>query len=227
MNIKKDFRKFAISNTNVRRSVLDSYDKNSIKNMQSPYILEERTLNVTQLDIYSRLFLDRILFFNSSVNAETMSILQAQLLYLDSTEQGKDISIYINSGGGEVYSGLALVDTMNFIKSPVSTLCSGMAASMAAVILSCGEKGKRFILPHSRVMIHQPLGGVNGQASDIEISYKEIEKVKKELYTILSETSGQTYDKVEVDCDRDYWMTSNESIEYGLVDKLISNTNEK
>lgn len=222
MNIKKDFRKFAISNTNVRRSVLDSYDKNSIKNMQSPYILEERTLNVTQLDIYSRLFLDRILFFNSSVNAETMSILQAQLLYLDSTEQGKDISIYINSGGGEVYSGLALVDTMNFIKSPVSTLCSGMAASMAAVILSCGEKGKRFILPHSRVMIHQPLGGVNGQASDIEISYKEIEKVKKELYTILSETSGQTYDKVEVDCDRDYWMTSNESIEYGLVDKLIS-----
>ena len=227
MNIKKDFRKFAISNTNVRRSVLDSYDKNSIKNMQSPYILEERTLNVTQLDIYSRLFLDRILFFNSSVNAETMSILQAQLLYLDSTEQGKDISIYINSGGGEVYSGLALVDTMNFIKSPVSTLCSGMAASMAAVILSCGEKGKRFILPHSRVMIHQPLGGVNGQASDIEISDKEIEKVKKELYTILSETSGQTYDKVEVDCDRDYWMTSNESIEYGLVDKLISNTNEK
>lgn len=227
MNIKKDFRKFAINNTNVRRSVLDSYDKNSIKNMQSPYILEERTLNVTQLDIYSRLFLDRILFFNSSVNAETMSILQAQLLYLDSTEQGKDISIYINSGGGEVYSGLALVDTMNFIKSPVSTLCSGMAASMAAVILSCGEKGKRFILPHSRVMIHQPLGGVNGQASDIEISYKEIEKVKKELYTILSETSGQTYDKVEVDCDRDYWMTSNESIEYGLVDKLISNTNEK
>lgn len=225
MNIKKDFRKFAINNTNVRRSVLDSYDKNSIKNMQSPYILEERTLNVTQLDIYSRLFLDRILFFNSSVNAETMSILQAQLLYLDSTEQGKDISIYINSGGGEVYSGLALVDTMNFIKSPVSTLCSGMAASMAAVILSCGEKGKRFILPHSRVMIHQPLGGVNGQASDIEISYKEIEKVKKELYTILSETSGQTYDKVEVDCDRDYWMTSNESIEYGLVDKLISNTN--
>lgn len=222
MNIKKDFRKFAINNTNVRRSVLDSYDKNSIKNMQSPYILEERTLNVTQLDIYSRLFLDRILFFNSSVNAETMSILQAQLLYLDSTEQGKDISIYINSGGGEVYSGLALVDTMNFIKSPVSTLCSGMAASMAAVILSCGEKGKRFILPHSRVMIHQPLGGVNGQASDIEISYKEIEKVKKELYTILSETSGQTYDKVEVDCDRDYWMTSNESIEYGLVDKLIS-----
>lgn len=227
MNIKKDFRKFAINNTNVRRSVLDSYDNNSIKNMQSPYILEERTLNVTQLDIYSRLFLDRILFFNSSVNAETMSILQAQLLYLDSTEQGKDISIYINSGGGEVYSGLALVDTMNFIKSPVSTLCSGMAASMAAVILSCGEKGKRFILPHSRVMIHQPLGGVNGQASDIEISYKEIEKVKKELYTILSETSGQTYDKVEVDCDRDYWMTSNESIEYGLVDKLISNTNEK
>lgn len=223
-DIKKDFRNFALSNTNVNRGVLDKYEKrvsNLPKDYQSTYILEERQLNVTQLDIYSRLFLDRILFFNSDVNSETMSILQAQLLYLDSAEPGKDISLYINSGGGEVYAGLALIDTMNFITSDISTLCSGMAASMAAVILACGTKDKRFILPHSRVMIHQPLGGASGQASDIEISCKEILKVKKELYEILSEKTGQTFEKVETDCNRDYWLSSQDSIEYGLVDKII------
>ena len=196
-------------------------------NILIPTIYEEEKGRFISADIMSRLNKERIVFLTGEVTDELATIITAQLLYLEAIDSKSDISLYINSPGGSVSAGMAIYDTINFIKCDVSTICIGLAASMGAFLLSGGTKGKRYALPNAEIMIHQPLGGVNGQASDIEISYKEIEKVKKELYTILSETSGQTYDKVEVDCDRDYWMTSNESIEYGLVDKLISNTNEK
>lgn len=187
----------------------------------NPYILEERQLNVTQMDVFSRLMMDRVIFLGTEVNDYTANTLQAQLLYLDSVDPDKDISIYINSPGGSVTAGLAIYDTMQFISSDVATLCSGMAASMAAVLLVAGKEGKRSALKHSRVMIHQPLGGVQGQASDIEIEAREIQKYKKELYNIIAEHSHQPFDKVWQDSDRNYWMTADEAKEYGMIDQIM------
>ena len=184
-------------------------------------IIEERQLNVAQMDVFSRLMMDRIIFLGSQVDDYTANVIQAQLLYLDSSDPGKDVSIYINSPGGSVYAGLGIYDTMQYISSDVSTICTGMAASMAAVLLVAGAKGKRFALRHSRVMIHQPMGGAQGQASDIEITAREIQKLKKELYNIISEHSGQPYEKVEADSDRDYWMTAEEANAYGMIDRVL------
>ena len=186
----------------------------------SPSILEERQLNVTQMDVFSRLMMDRIIFLGTEVNDYTANVIQAQLLYLDSVDSDKDISIYLNTPGGSVYAGLGIYDTMQFVKSRVATICTGMAASMGAVLLVAGEKGMRAALPHSRVMIHQPMGGIQGQASDIEITAKEILKLKDELYQIISDHSGQAMDKIRQDADRDYWMTAAEALEYGMIDKV-------
>lgn len=188
----------------------------------SPSILEERQLNVTQMDVFSRLMMDRIIFLGTEVNDYTANVIQAQLLYLDSVDSDKDISIYLNTPGGSVYAGLGIYDTMQFVKSRVATICTGMAASMGAVLLVAGEKGMRAALPHSRVMIHQPMGGIQGQASDIEITAKEILKLKDELYQIISDHSGQTMDKIRRDADRDYWMTAAEAQDYGMIDKVYS-----
>ena len=188
----------------------------------NPYILEERQLNVTQMDVFSRLMMDRIIFLGTQIDDYTANTLQAQLLYLDSVDPGKDISIYINSPGGSVTAGLGIYDTMQFISSPVATICTGMAASMAAVLLVAGTEGKRSALTHSRVMIHQPLGGVQGQASDIEIEAKEIMKFKNELYKIISEHSHTPFEKVWNDSDRNYWMTAPEAKEYGMIDMVLS-----
>ncbi len=188
----------------------------------SPSILEERQLNVTQMDVFSRLMMDRIIFLGTEVNEYTANVVQAQLLYLDTTDQGKDISLYLNSPGGSVYAGLGIYDTMQFVSSDVATICTGMAASMGAVLLVAGEKGKRAALPHSRVMIHQPMGGIQGQASDIEITAREILKLKEELYQIISDHSGQAMDKIIADADRDYWMTAEEALAYGMIDKVYS-----
>ena len=205
-----DFRKYATKHLGMNSLVLDDVIKSQAGYL-NPYILEERQLNVTQLDVFSRLMMDRY----------TANTLQAQLLYLDSVDPGKDISIYINSPGGSVYAGLGIYDTMQFISSDVATICTGMAASMAAVLLVAGAEGKRSALTHSRVMIHQPMGGAQGQASDIEITAREIQKLKKELYTIIADHSHTPFDKVWADSDRDYWMTAQEAKEYGMVDEVL------
>lgn len=216
-----DFRKFAVKHLGMNGQVFDDVIR-SQANYLNPYILEERQLNVTQLDVFSRLMMDRIIFLGTQIDDYTANTLQAQLLYLDSVDPGKDISIYINSPGGSVYAGLGIYDTMQFISSDVATICTGMAASMAAVLLVAGKEGKRSALTHSRVMIHQPLGGAQGQASDIEITAREILKLKKELYTIIAEHSHTDYEKVEKDSDRDYWMTAEEAVNYGMIDKVLS-----
>lgn len=218
--MKDDFRKYATKHLGINGMVLDDVIRSQAGYL-NPYILEERQLNVTQLDVFSRLMMDRIIFLGTEINDYTANTLQAQLLYLDSVDPGKDISIYINSPGGSVYAGLGIYDTMQYISSDVKTICTGIAASMAAVLLVAGEKGKRFALNHSRVMIHQPMGGAQGQASDIEITAREIQKLKKELYTIISNHSGMPFDKVEKDSDRDYWMTSAEAKEYGMIDDIL------
>lgn len=188
----------------------------------SPSILEERQLNVTQMDVFSRLMMDRIIFLGTEVNDYTANVIQAQLLYLDSVDSDKDIHIYLNTPGGSVYAGLGIYDTMQFVKSRVATICTGMAASMGAVLLVAGEQGMRAALPHSRVMIHQPLGGIQGQASDIEITAREILKLKDELYGIISMHSGAPMEKIRQDADRDYWMTAEEALAYGMIDKVYS-----
>lgn len=217
---RDEFRKYATKHLGMSGLLVDDVLKVQSQYM-NPYILEERQLNVTQMDVFSRLMMDRIIFLGTEINDSTANVLQAQLLYLDSVDSGKDISIYINSPGGSVYAGLGIYDTMQFINSDVSTICTGIAASMAAVLLVAGTEGKRSALPHSRVMIHQPLGGVQGQASDIEITAREIQKLKKELYTIISDHSHQPYDKVWADGDRDFWMTSHEAKEYGMIDRVL------
>ncbi len=216
----KDFRDFATKHLGVNGMVLDDVVKAQAGYL-NPYILEERQLNVTQLDVFSRLMMDRIIFLGTEVNDYTANVLQAQMLYLDSVDNGKDISIYINSPGGSVYAGLGIYDTMQFVRSDVQTICTGMAASMAAVLLVAGKEGKRSALPHSRIMIHQPMGGAQGQASDIEITAREIQKLKKELYTIISSHSHQDFDKVWNDSDRDYWMTASEAKDYGMIDEVL------
>ena len=225
MTLQQDFRKFAMSKSGISSMVLDDVIKSQNQYLNS-YILEERQLNVTQMDVFSRLMMDRIIFLGTPIDDYTANTLQAQLLYLDSTDSGKDISIYINSPGGSVYAGLGIYDTMQYIQSDVSTFCTGMAASMAAVLLVAGAEGKRFGLPHSRVMIHQPMGGAQGQASDIEITAREIQKLKRELYTIIAEHSHTEFDKVWADSDRDYWMTAQEALDYGMIDKIFAPTNK-
>ena len=239
--MNSDFRKYAVGHLGMSGNTVDSYMKavNASTPLASltaqaptadymnPYILEERQLNVTQLDVFSRLMMDRIIFLGTQVTDQSANIIQAQLLYLDSADPGKDINIYINSPGGSVYAGLGIYDTMQYISSDVSTICTGMAASMAAVLLVAGEKGKRLALPHSRVMIHQPMGGIQGQASDIEITAREILKLKEELYRIISSHSGQSFEKVERDSDRDYWMTAKDAEEYGMIDRVLVNPAKK
>ncbi len=188
----------------------------------SPSILEERQLNVTQMDVFSRLMMDRIIFLGTEVNDYTANVIQAQLLYLDSTDSEKDISIYLNTPGGSVYAGLGIYDTMQFIKSDVSTICTGMAASMGAVLLVAGTEGKRAALPHSRIMIHQPMGGAQGQASDMEITVKEILKLKTELYQIIADHSHNSIERITTDSDRDHWMTAQEALEYGMIDRVYT-----
>ena len=219
--MNNDFRKFAVHHLGMNGLALDQYTSQVSDSYISPTIIEERKLNVAQMDVFSRLMMDRIIFLGTQVDDYTANVIQAQLLYLDSSEPGKDVSIYINSPGGSVYAGLGIDDTMQYIQSDVSTICTGMAASMAAVLLVAGAKDKRFALKHSRVMIHQPMGGIQGQASDIEITSREILKLKKELYTIISEHSGQPYDKVYQDSDRDYWMTAQEAVDYGMIDRVL------
>ena len=215
-----DFRRYATGHLGMNGMVLDDVMRAQAQYL-NPYILEERQLNVTQVDVFSRLMMERIIFLGTQVDDYSANTIQAQLLYLDSVDPGKDISIYINSPGGSVTAGLGIYDTMQFISSDVATLCTGMAASMAAVLLVAGKEGKRSALKHSRVMIHQPLGGVQGQASDIEIEAREIQKFKKELYNIISEHSHQPFDKVWNDSDRNYWMTSGEAKEYGMIDEVL------
>lgn len=225
---KNDFRDYAVHHLNMNGLAFDQYaaaNSRSAAGITSSYInptiIEERTLNVAQMDVFSRLMMDRIIFMGTDVNDYTANVIQAQLVYLDSTEPGKDISIYINSPGGSVYAGLGIYDTMQYVSSDVATMCTGMAASMAAVLLVAGQKGKRFALRHSRVMIHQPMGGAQGQASDIEITAREIKKLKAELYNIIADHSGQPFEKVEQDSDRDYWMTSEEALNYGMIDRVL------
>jgi ATP-dependent Clp protease protease subunit len=216
-----DFKKYATMHLGMNGLALDDVVK-AQREYLNPYILEERQMNVTQLDVFSRLMMDRIIFLGTQIDDYTANTLQAQLLYLDTADPGKDISIYINSPGGSVSAGYGIYDTMQFLSSKVATICTGMAASMAAVLLVAGEKGKRSVLKHSRVMIHQPLGGVQGQASDIEITAREILKIKEEIYTIIADHSGQPYEKVLKDGDRDFWMNSEEALAYGMVDQILT-----
>ena len=218
--MKDDFRNYATRHLGINSMVLDDVVKAQAGYL-NPYILEERQLNVTQLDVFSRLMMDRIIFLGTEINDYTANVLQAQMLYLDSVDSGKDISVYLNSPGGSVSAGLGIYDTMQFITSDVQTICTCMAASMAAVLLVAGKEGKRSALPHSRVMIHQPMGGAQGQASDIEITAREIQKLKNELYTIIANHSHQTFDKVWADSDRDYWMTAEEARDYGMIDQVL------
>ena len=217
-----DFLQFAksqgLNTMHVEKVMQDSASYSYI----SPSILEERQLNVTQMDVFSRLMMDRIIFLGTEVNDYTANVIQAQLLYLDSADSSRDISIYLNTPGGSVYAGLGIYDTMQFVRSRVGTICTGMAASMGAILLVAGEKEMRAALPHSRVMIHQPMGGIQGQASDIEITAKEILKLKDELYQIIADHSGQTMDKIRHDADRDYWMTAEEALAYGMIDKVYT-----
>ena len=226
MNMNNDFRKYATKHLGINGLVLDEVMSTQAQYM-NPYILEERQLNVTQMDVFSRLMMDRIIFLGTQIDDYVANTIMAQLLFLEQADPGKDINIYLNSPGGSVTAGLGIYDTMQFITSDVSTICTGMAASMAAVLLVAGAEGKRSALPHSRVMIHQPLGGVQGQASDIEIEAKEIMKFKKELYTIISEHSHTPYDKVWNDSDRNYWMTAEEAKEYGMIDKVLKSMEDK
>jgi ATP-dependent Clp protease protease subunit len=212
----KEFKKFATKHQGISSM---HYDK--LVSSVTPYIIEERQLNVAQMDVFSRLMMDRIIFLGAGIDDYVANVIQAQLLFLESVDNSKDISIYINSPGGGVYAGLGIYDTMQFIKPEVATICTGMAASMGAVLMCAGQKGKRSALPHSRIMIHQPLGGAQGQASDIEITAREILKLKDELYQIISKHSGQTMEKVHSDSDRDYWMKAEEAKKYGMIDEIL------
>ncbi len=222
---KQEFRKYAVKHHRINSIRVDNYisrvEDRLLPGNVTPYIIEERQLNVAQMDVFSRLMMDRIIFMGEAIYDQTANIIQAQLLFLQSTDAKRDIQIYINSPGGSVYAGLGIYDTMQYIQPDVATICTGMAASMAAVLLCAGTTGKRSALPHSRVMIHQPLGGAEGQASDIEITAREIGKLKKELYEIIAKHSGQTYDKVWECSDRDYWMIAEEAKTFGMVDEVL------
>ncbi len=218
--MKSEFEKYAVKDRGI--SSLDLYQYGKVtSSYMNPMIIEERQLNVAQMDVFSRLMMDRIIFLGCPINDEVANIIQAQLLFLDSNGDDTDISIYINSPGGEVYAGLGIYDTMQTIGSDVHTICTGLAASMASVLLAAGKSGKRSALPHSRVMIHQPMGGAQGQASDIEITAREILTLKKELYDILAEHTGKSYKQIVKDADRDYWMTAQDALEYGMIDEIV------
>jgi ATP-dependent Clp protease protease subunit len=216
-----EFKKYAVKHRGISSNTLHSYTSQLPTASMTPYILEERQLNVQAMDVFSRLMMDRIIFLGTGINDQVANIIQAQLLFLESVDAKKDIQIYLNSPGGGVYAGLGIYDTMQYISPDVATICTGMAASMGAVLLCAGAKGKRTALKHSRVMIHQPMGGAEGQAIDMEITVREIIKLKKELYDIISEHSGQPYDRVEKDGDRDYWMIAEEAKAYGMIDEVL------
>jgi ATP-dependent Clp protease protease subunit len=218
---KDEFRKYATMHRGINGNTFDMYSRYNVQNL-TPYILEERQLNVSQMDVFSRLMMDRIIFLGTGIDDQVANIVQAQLLFLQSADAKRDIQIYLNSPGGSVYAGLGIYDTMQFIEPDVATICTGMAASMGAVLMCAGAKGKRSALTHSRVMIHQPLGGAQGQASDIEITAREIQKLKKELYDIIAKHSGKDYETVWKDSDRDYWMTAQEAKDYGMVDEILA-----
>lgn len=218
-DLTKDFRKFALSNTNARASVLDDQIK-GVNNILTPYILEERQLNVATFDVFSRLMYDRIIYFTGVVDDDSCNTAVAQLLYLSSVDE-RDISMYINSPGGSVVDGLGLVDTMNYINCDISTTCIGMAASMGSVLLSNGAKGKRFVLPHSRVMIHQVSSGAQGVLKDLEIELEQTRRCKNDLYEILAKNTNKSFEEIERDCDRNYWLIGKEAVEYGIVDKVL------
>jgi ATP-dependent Clp protease protease subunit len=220
MKIQSEFRKFAVHSMGMSGNTIDSYMKKSVTNL-TPYIIEERPMNVATMDVFSRLMMDRIIFMGEGINDYVANIIQAQLLFLESTDAQRDIQIYVNSPGGSVYAGLGIYDTMQYINPDVATICTGLAASMAAVLLCAGANKKRTALKHSRIMIHQPLGGAEGQASDIEITAREILKLKKELYDIIANHSGKTYEEVEKNSDRDYWMTADEAKSYGMIDEVL------
>jgi ATP-dependent Clp protease, protease subunit len=220
MDNMDDFRKYAINHRGISSISLNKIISDNGSYI-SPTIIEERQLNVASMDVFSRLMMDRIIFLGLPIDDYVANVIQAQLLYLDSVDSGKDIQIYFNSPGGAVHAGLGIYDTMQYINSDVATICTGMAASMAAVLLCAGKKGKRTALKHSRVMIHQPMGGTQGQVSDIEITTREIIKVRNELYRIIADHSGNPIEKVEKDSDRDYWMTANEALEYGMIDEVL------
>ena len=221
MNYGKEFKNYAINHQGISSTYYDKIMSSMYPTSMTPNIIEERQLNVIAMDVFSRLMMDRILFLGTDINDQVANIVQAQLLFLESADSSKDIQIYINSPGGSVYAGLGIYDTMQFIKPDVATICTGMAASMSAVLLCAGEKGKRSALTHSRVMIHQPMGGAQGQASDIEITAREILKLKDELYEIISNHSGQSIEKVQEDSDRDYWMKADEALKYGMIDEIL------
>ena len=223
MSKKDDFQKYAADKMGVSSLTLQQYSS-IYANYISPTIIEERQLNVASMDVFSRLMMDRIIFLGLPIDDYVANIIQAQLLYLDSTDPDKDIQIYFNTPGGSVHAGLGIYDTMQYISADVATICTGMAASMGAVLLTAGTTGKRSALKHSRVMIHQPMGGAQGQASDIEITAREILKLKKELYEIIADHTGNPYEKVEKDSDRDHWMTALEAKEYGMIDEVLHRT---
>lgn len=215
-----EFRKYAVKHQGISSLKLDQYSSIA-NNYISPTIIEERQLNVATMDVFSRLMMDRIIFLGVPIDDYVANIIQAQLLFLESVDPSKDIQIYLNTPGGSVYAGLGIYDTMQYISPDVATICTGMAASMGAVLLCAGAEGKRTALPHSRVMIHQPMGGAQGQASDIEITHNEIQKLKKELYEIIAKHSQKTYKQIWKDSERDYWMTSEEAKEYGMIDEIL------
>ena len=232
MNQNSEFQKYATKHIGISSLTLHNYQSMANNNFRadyiSPTIIEERQLNVAQMDVFSRLMMDRIIFLGTGINDHVSNIIQAQLLFLESIDKTKDIQIYLNSPGGGVYAGMGIYDTMQYISPDIATICTGMAASMGAVLLCAGTKGKRTALKHSRIMIHQPSGGADGQASDILIVAKEIQLLKNELYQIMSDHSGQSFEKIEKDSDRDHWMTSQEAKEYGMIDEvLVKNKTEK
>ena len=221
-DFNKEFKLYATKHRNINSITYSRYASHFEKNAYiNPTIIEERQLNVAQMDVFSRLMMERIIFLGTAIDDDVANIIQAQLLFLESVDSKRDIQIYLNSPGGYVHAGLGIYDTMQYIRPDVATICTGLAASMGSVLLCAGTKGKRSSLEHSKVMIHQPLGGAQGQASDIEIAAKEIIKTKKELYTIISKHSGQTIKKVEADGDRDFWMTAKEAKEYGMIDEIL------
>jgi ATP-dependent Clp protease, protease subunit len=220
MNLGKEFEKYAIKDRGISSNMLHGYIRHNVNNL-TPNIIEERPMNIAVMDVYSRLMMDRIIFLGYPVSDEVANIITAQLLFLESTDRTRDIQLYINSPGGSVYAGLGLYDTMQFVSPDIATICTGMAASMSAVLMAAGATGKRTALKHARIMMHQPSAGAMGQASDVEITVNEVRKVKQELYEVLAHHTGQPVDKVAKDCNRDYWMTATEAKDYGLVDEVL------
>jgi ATP-dependent Clp protease protease subunit len=226
MDHGKEFRKYAVKHKGISSLAVDAYLESSVEGMTRT-VIEERPMNFREIDVFSRFMADRIIFLGMPIDDYVANIVQAQLLFLDSMDARRDVQMYINSPGGSVYAGLGIYDTMQWINPDVATICTGLAASMGAVLQCAGAKGKRTALPHARIMIHQPLGGAQGQASDIEITAREIQKLKKELYDIIAEHSGQPFEKVQQDSDRDYWMTAQEAKDYGMIDDVLNKTKKE